>query len=271
VNKSSIARSLAFVLATGVVFAMSGAASADTIGINFSGGFTMTPPWTALDTDVNPLEASDSAGVVAQTNWNNLAPHAGSASNIINGSGNSVGGVTVAWDGFANWAVVETAQTDPNKKLMNGYLDMEMSVRDPNYKPLTTVTVSNIPYARYDVYAYVGADVNGRSGHGWISTPSNPNDALTDSAYFTTNDSPFGGFVKATGTGTGDANSSNYLMFAGLSAANFQFNLTGNNNASHYNVGLHGIQIIGVPEPAVGALAATGMLALLAYAWRKRK
>lgn len=270
-NSSNIARLSAFVVCAATVLMVAGVAHAESIGINFSGGYTMTPPWTALDTNVNPLAATDLAGVVAQTNWNNLAPHTGSSASIVDGSGASVLNAAVSWDSLSNWSVAEAAQTAPNQKLMNGYLDMEMSARDPYYKPVTSVTVSNIPYAQYDVYAYVGSDVNGRAGHGWISTPSNPNDVLTSSVYFKTSDSPFTGFVQATGTATGDANSSSYLKFTGLSAASFQFNLTGDNNTGHYNVGLHGIQIVGVPEPAVITLLAGGVLGLIAYAWRKRR
>jgi hypothetical protein len=106
---------------------------------------------------------------------------------------------------------------------MNGYLDLAQGGSN-----LTVVTVKGVPFASYDIYAYVGSDGNGRTGHGTINGKS---------IYFMTNSNPFNGFVQATGTNAGNANLATYLLFQSVAGPSFEF---GDNN----NVGLHGIEIV---------------------------
>ena len=51
----------------------------------------------------------------------------------------------------------------------NGYLDGNGASQGLS-NGLITVTLENIPFAQYDVYAYVGADQNGRK----VPSPTNP-------------------------------------------------------------------------------------------------
>jgi hypothetical protein len=119
---------------------------------------------------VSGMAAGVTAGaVVSQSNWNST----------VNGPTNGVGTtldiatpiadtlvdstgaatpLTIAWnyDGtYANWDGTATG----DQRLMNGYVDILYTNND------NTVTIGNIPAGySYDVYAYFGANVNGRSG-----------------------------------------------------------------------------------------------------------
>jgi fibronectin-binding autotransporter adhesin len=211
------------------------------IGINFEGG------QNAGTTGATSLLATDSAGFVPQINWNNLSstttvvvsnsipggnanidatsPVSGS---IVDNSGQVVAGATISFLSNNPWAVSGTVPTGGDAKLMNGYLDLNQGGGTT-----TSVTVSNLPFQHYSVYAYVGSDGNGRVGHGTIGGTS---------FYFSTNDNPFGGYVQATATTQAAAVSSTYLLFQNLAGSSVTYTQNGDTN----NVGLHGLQILEV-------------------------
>lgn len=118
--------------------------SANTISLNFvraSGGET-------------PLASFDTAGVVPVGNWNN-APQANANSHsnfaLVDNSG-AASGATASWQsGGATFSVATTGSGGAaDKKMMTGYLDQSGN----GLNQIHTVTVSNIPYANYDVYLY---------------------------------------------------------------------------------------------------------------------
>lgn len=209
------------------------------IGINFEGG------QNAGANGATSLLATDSAGVVPQANWNNVSsinpvvvsatvpggnanidgtsPVAGS---IVDNNGQVVAGATISFLSNNPWAVSGTVPTGGDAKLMNGYLDLNQGGGTT-----TSVTVSNLPYQHYDVYAYVGSDGNGRVGHGTVGG---------NAFYFSTNDNPFGGYVQATATTQAAAVSSTYLEFDGVAGSSVTYTQAGDTS----NVGLHGIQIV---------------------------
>ena len=229
------------------------AASADaaTIGINFRRG-----------TGQENMAPTEVAGVVPSMNWNNTdgaasgsggANITGPISNlIVDDTGAAVPGVSLTWTADGTWNAPNSGPGDPN--LMSGYLDDSGAAGD------TVITVSNVPYALYDVYAYVGADANDRSGRTRLSGLSS-----TD-RWFRTHSSPFTGFVEGTATtepaaGTGLAN---FTHYSSLNTNSFELRVMRGSN----NVGLHGIQIVQVPEPGAAGLTAT--LGALVLASRRR-
>jgi hypothetical protein len=98
------------------------------------------------------------------------------------------------------------------------------------------ITVSGVPYAHYDVYAYVGSDANNRSGRSRLFGFAG------NDRWFRTNTSPFTGFVEATATTqpTSNMGLANYTHYRTLSSSSFEIRLMRGSN----NVGLHGIQIV---------------------------
>jgi hypothetical protein len=109
------------------------------ISVNFVGGGSNGTP--AI------LAPSDVAGVVAVSNWNN-----GNGSGLKDSSGATTA-ASITWSG-ASWSNQITA-TDPNNRMMKGYLDFGSSA-----------SVTGVPYATYDVYVYFRSDNTSPLWHG---------------------------------------------------------------------------------------------------------
>jgi hypothetical protein len=184
------------------------------------------------------MAASEFAGVVPQVFWNNTDSVANGSSSanitdpvanaIVDDTGAVVPGVSITWTSNGTWSATNSGPGDPN--LMAGYLD------DTSLAGDTVVTVAGLPYAYYDVYAYVGSDANDRSGRIRVF------DSPDNDRWFRTNTAPFTGFVEAIATtepaaGTGLAN---YVRYRSVSANSFVLRAIRGSN----NVGLHGLQIV---------------------------
>jgi hypothetical protein len=235
-------------VAMGSCALLSQPAMADMIGIQGAIG-----RW---GTETFPMASSDTAGVVAQHNWQYISYLAGSGTGVQNSSGVEVP-IAISWSAPASYGVYNSTQTN-DRALMNTFWDTS------DQGGAITFGVSSIPYAQYDVYAYVGSDGNGRKGHGELQGVAG------STRYFATSDNPFNGYVQATATTLGEAAAANYVKFSGLTSSSFTF-IESTDGAA--GVGLHGIQIVDttVPEPSAITLLVLGLVSLLAYAWRKRK
>ncbi len=228
------------------------------IGINFIGGGNIGGGYPNPGS-LNSLFPGSPAGVVPMTNWNDVdsatvsnTPGSGSNVNIdaptagtIVDSNGVATAATISFQSNNPWSVNNANSTsDANHVLMNGYLDLNFGGNN-----FTSVTLKGIPFASYDVYAYVGSDGNGRTGHGTIGSTS---------IYFMTNDNPLpaGNFVQATGTSVATANLADYLQFANIAGATLTYTEMGDNN----NVGLHGLEIVNKDSQISmsNALAITG-------------
>ncbi len=106
------------------------------MGVNFLGNANAQAPWF--------LPPAASAGVVAQSHWNNVSGAAGAA-NLLEGNGNFS---TVAFDYAADDAGVSAAATftTPDEMLMKGIL-----VEDSPDGSQMTLAFSGLPVAYYDV------------------------------------------------------------------------------------------------------------------------
>ena len=169
---------------TGLLLASACQAQGPSIGLHFSGTRTTGTEY--------PLAPGDSAGVVPQTNWNNIlnsmqTPGNSGTSNVtgpmpgvvVNSLGAATA-VTFTVTSTNSWDVYNSSQTG-NQQLLNGYVDNTDATMP------TTVTVNNIPFTvPYSVIAYVGSDGNNRSGHATVNNQT---------FYFMTNSNPFNGFV----------------------------------------------------------------------------
>jgi hypothetical protein len=231
-------------------------ADAAVVGLNFATGQS--------GGEVNSLAANQVAGAVPQGNWNNVTGNTGGQANVLS----PVAGVLVDDAGLPttltltsftstnNWSTYGSTQADPNRQLLNSYLD------NTNGETPTTITMSGVPAAYqasgYALLVYVGSDQNGRTGTVAVTSP-----ALATPTYtFSTSTSPFDGtYTRSTSTTLAAAAAAEYVRFDGLTAPTFTFTVTRGSN----NVGLHGVQILQVPEPGtaglLGLAAAAGLLA----------
>ncbi len=188
------------------------------IGINFVGTGTA-------------MGATEAAGVVASTHWNNaVGARRSTPLLLVDGTGAATGvGVTWSADGTWRTPIVDTAG---NNRLMRGYLDT-------SYQRATTITVTGLAAgSSYDVYVYADGD-NGSatrtaayqvSGTGIATTSVN----LTDAA----NTNFSGTFVRA-------ANSSgNYVRFT-ITATGFTLTATpGQASDGRRRAPVNGIEIV---------------------------
>jgi hypothetical protein len=122
--------------------------SADSIGINFVGGGNGGNSGT--------LAPADTAGVVPQQNFNEITGVPSTAIPLSDSNGTSTSAVfnITVNTGAATYSE-GISGTDANSEFMNGYLDPF------NSSSGVTFTVSDIPYAQYDVYVYSASDHNG--------------------------------------------------------------------------------------------------------------
>ncbi len=227
------------VMSWALVLAGAGQASAASIGINFGS-----------NRPGGEIAPTETAGVVAQANWNNAPNQNGSTSDItgpvagtVVDDSNAATGVTVNWSASkATWNA-NNSFTGGDAKLMKGYLDS---------KGTNTVTVSDIDYAAYHVYVYVGQDK--------VSTGSMSISNAATTYYFTTQGNGASSFVEATATAPNDAATSNYMIFSNLTGASF----TITEGSVDGTPGMFGMQIVEVPEPATMAMLAAGGVVMLA-------
>ena len=239
-----------FAAVAGMVFALiadNASAALTGISLNFRNG-----------SGGRSVGSTQSAGVVAQTNWNNtdggLTGDTSSnpadivGSQILDSTGSTVTDLDIAWGGAHNgWSTNNTGNGDEN--LMRDYLDNGNE----------WVTFTGLPAAYqstgYDVYVYFGAEENTDGAR-----KGKYSDGTTTYSYgvFSHNKSFPAQYTLTTDTGNGYPNA-NYAIFSGLTAANFTITQTYQNG----NNGMHGLQVVQVPEPATMALLAFGGLGLL--------
>lgn len=194
-----------------------------------------------------PADSTSFAGVVSAANWNNSypatpnPPTAGSPTlNLIDDSGNATA-MDIHFSGTGQWHLNPNGVGAPqdldgthNKRLLKGYVDMVGG------NPVS-VNLTQIPYAKYDIYVYLSADTAGREGY------------VTDETstfYFQTygSDAISGDnavFIEA--TETDDLTPNEAATFAKFT------NLTGTSQSlsvfAEGNGGIAGIQVVEVESP----------------------
>lgn len=218
------------------------AAQAAVISVNFVGGG---------GPDANGNSITGPAGVVAVDNWNNLTTADSTFINLID----DTGGFTTAditWDGDGTWAAYAENDTSGNHQLFNGYVD-DFEASGGGGTNVGRYTVSQVPYALYDVYVY--ADSDATDGRRASYTIGGTTFYLADTKNFNVDPT----FDPVTSTTAGTFEAGNYMHFQGLSGANFELITT----AQVFRSFVSGIQIVEVPEPGtlgLLALAATSLL-----------
>lgn len=203
-----------------------------------------------------PESATDTAGVLAASWWNNSWPDGDQDTVDLQDDANSPTTIDLS---LVEPSVYQIQNSDPgldgdgshNKRLLNGY----MNAGTGQGGGVSSIGISQIPYASYDIYVYFSSDVAGREGS--IS------DGLTTYFFSTAGPSSIAGadavFLQALDT-VDDATdpAANYAVFRNLSGAS----QTVTADIPGFG-GIAGIQIAEVPEPSVALLGGLGALSLL--------
>ena len=243
-------------------------ASAASIGFNFSGG---NGNEGAASTSL--LAATDSAGFVPQTNWNNLPNQSGASIPLVN----NAGAATVASVTYASnntWGRSATAG-DGNSILLGKYLDAGTNA--PAQILPATINVVGVPYAQYDVYIYARRNETAQATDPGPNFPGFASDytvqGVTQSVR--TGDAgvtnpggveTFSSFVLADAA-LATSTIGNYVKFSNVSGATL--NIVANASAGNWRSPVDGIQIVQTPEP--GTLAFLGLGVAGCLGMRRRR
>ena len=193
------------------------------------------------ENDLNAtLGTNETAGVIPQTRWNDTLPlrpwtrPAGSKADIltpltnriVRSDGIILTNFTFNWTGEASDASDNAGSSD--RKLMSGYL------RAYSTTPLT-LTLSNIPFAAYDLYVIVGGSYDGQRGRIRLGASS-----ATDRFFRTMTTAPQDGFVEIK-PGPVDYPYGNFVLYTNLTASTATLNVT---NVEGWSLGIHAVQIV---------------------------
>jgi len=230
-------------------FGLAGAASANSIGVNFVGGGGPNSGST--------LAATDVAGVVPQAFFNNATGASGSLTGLVDNFDTTTG-AGLTFSSPNTWSA-GTDTTTPNGRLLNGYIDSSGSAAGG-----AMVTVTNVPYKAYDLIVYFDTD-NGtpRIGDYEVVTSGG---TLTQQAVIAHSGSlalapPYADNSVALPPNVA---AGTWIIFPGLTDSTLTLKT---NQASlpgvNFRSPISGIQIYGVPEPGtLGTLTVLGGLAL---------
>ncbi|MCW1924533.1 PEP-CTERM sorting domain-containing protein [Luteolibacter arcticus] len=199
------------------------------------------------------------AGVVPVANWNNSWP-SNPTTDLIDDIGASTT-IDLSYASFNNWNIQGShpgvdGDGSSNKELLNGYLNAGPAGWNP---PVTSssVAISQIPYASYNIIVYFssdGANREGQVGNGsttfYFSTLGAASIAGSNAT-----------LTQTTSTSTSDYAGANYAIFSSLSGASQTITLQMRDNDEWG--GIAGFQVVAVPEPSAALLGGLGLLGLL--------
>jgi len=218
------------------------------IGINFG-----------ADQQAGQIQPGDYAGVVSQANWNNISNESGTVLNLLDDAGDATtAGVT--WSSNNTWRAWTGGADNGNQRLLQGYLDGG-STGVP-----VSVTVSNIPFAVYNVYIYVNRDgTNSTSTY----TVNGQSQTVTPGAYATTLSlaGPATPGVPDSGT------AGTYILFTNVTGdlSLLTSNATSYPESLDWRSPVNGIQIVAVPEPSTVALTGLAIASVAVMVIRRRR
>lgn len=220
----------------------------------------------SVNFDTGNLLSSTEGGApgVRVANWNAWA-NVNDLSNVVNSDGDLTA-VTATVNSTNRSQRGNPAGFTNEQIIFTSVIDVQNS---------NTVTVSNVPYASYDVYVYMRDDANDRAGSFQIGGTTYYVRGLTGGEGGGDPDNTGSGYVLSTDTtvdltnpGTIDVDNSidqgNYVKFSGLSGSSFDLiaGAVDTSDAANRNK-FAGFQIVQVPEPSVTLLGALGLLGLL--------
>lgn len=246
---------------------------------------------------VNYLSGSTTAGVVAAGNWNNVdAPHNnGSGGLLISNLGTivdntgaattisgEVGAAGSTWDESTDSGHAAPLASNGDQVMMEGGL-YGNTTSLTNFNQLV-VSITNVPYATYDIYVYEMPDnsnVQGISlGTATGITSSGAATFTATTTYWAATPTPDGGgyidgtsstfnYLQATSTSSSSPTANaDYALFTNVTGSSFAIASAGGDKGV-----ISGIQIVdttAVPAPSSLSLLGIGTLGLLAIGTRRR-
>jgi uncharacterized protein (DUF2141 family) len=208
------------------------------IGASFLGdsGDGNVEPWR--------LAPTDSAGVVAQTHWNNISStptgNVGISNPLPDSAGNS-SAVQLQFVANDAWNS-DGSDSTPNDKLMKGI------IKEGGVGSSMTLTFTNLAPAFYDVYVY--GNVNGGPVDLDVSIGATTN-YWTEPAAFDVGT----GFIQAASSDPNARAAGNYVKFAGVTPASGLITITATYQGGSDGLGIAGVQIVSSTAfPAIATL-----------------
>ncbi|RYD41342.1 MAG: PEP-CTERM sorting domain-containing protein [Verrucomicrobiaceae bacterium] len=205
------------------------------------------------------------AGVAPAANWTNTVPSGGNPyidktlTDLVD-----EGGIPTTVDiSYGSWGAWQLQSSHPgldgdgtaNKELLNGYLNAGPAAWNPSVTA-SSVAISQIPYASYNLIVYFSSDQAGREGQ--VSA------GLSTFYFSSLGAASIAGanavLTRATSTSTADYSGANYAVFSGLSGASQTISVQMRDNDEWG--GIAGFQIVAVPEPSAALLGVVGLLAI---------
>jgi hypothetical protein len=185
-------------------------------------------------TELSPKQAAGASGV-AQRNWNNLSGPNGRIQQLVDDEGDNVPGLTVAW------SVPGEDQAWRSKKGKDwGFKRANLTLQTGYIQLGGKLSVTGIPYERFDVYVYLGADADQGSGSVTISSSSGGINANRTCFYW--NRWLDGLFVVSEATSLETAEPSNCVVFEECTTKEFDIEWAG--NLRNGWTGVTGVQIV---------------------------
>lgn len=191
--------------------------------------------------DWSTINPNDLAGLAPATNWvdtwlNNIT------SNLPDNTGTATT-LNLSWISFNSYHVQGNhpgldANGTANRELLNGFLNAGPAAWNP-WTTNTSVALTNIPYAKYDVIVYFNSDASGR--HASI-------DNGTTAYYFSTVGSPSRSganalFLPTTTTNSASFPTADFAFFPGMTTNYAKFTETPKSGNDQW-LGIAGFQVI---------------------------
>ncbi|RYD36550.1 MAG: hypothetical protein EOP87_05245 [Verrucomicrobiaceae bacterium] len=165
---------------------------------------------------------STTAGVVPATGWNNTVPSGGNPyvgktqSDLLDDAGSATT-VDISYGSWGAWQLQSShpgadADGTNNKELLNGYLNAGPAPWNPSVTA-SSVAISQIPYASYNLIVYFSSDQSGREGSVANGASSFYFSSLGAASIAGSNAT----LTQTTSTTTGNYAAANYAVFPGLS------------------------------------------------------
>lgn len=203
------------------------------IGLNFAQRGSEA---TVVAPDGDPAGATGAR----QQRWNNLEGGTGQRADLSDAAGTVVPGLSVTWTGLGD---------DPEAAAVRGrewgfrFADLRLQLGLLLDKG--RLEVSGVPYPRYDVHVYFGAQDHGGTGSATISSTTGTVDPK--GTYFYKFGWSDGKFVPSAATTQAEVKDSNYVVFSGNTAPSFRVEWAG--NVAGAKTGVTAVQIVERPEP----------------------
>lgn len=215
----------------------------------------------------NELAGAPGVRVGYWNNFNALNLTLGDDESVYYEDGTAVGGgfqsqLTISIPATGNFSDRSVSPVTNDLKMVSGVIDTYTA---------NTLTLSNIPFAQYDIYVYMFDDGATRSGGFTIGGTTYyarggaGNPATDGSGYLLSTD------TTITPGDDSSVDQGNYVRFANLTGAGQVLSLfaaDGSTTVERNKTG--GIQIVAVPEPGTAGIFALGALLGLRHARRRR-